>query len=109
LAQTAGQHSHYRFLDTRGLTGSVLEISDAKPGQAGIYEVILKSGVCEIRNLIQVNVGTELGGARELAVCLLLSFIYINITTKRCTISYCLRGALTCPVANVTSLRKLFR
>jgi hypothetical protein len=48
--------THYRFMDTQGPTESVLEISDAQYPHGGIYEVVLKSGECELRNLILVDI-----------------------------------------------------
>ena len=49
-----GVECHYTFLDSNK---TELEISDASPGQAGIYEVLLQEGGCEKRKIIEVEIG----------------------------------------------------
>lgn len=52
---TLRKTDHYYF---HGTTGNFLEISDTQIEHAGRYEAILKSGDCEVRNVMQVIVGT---------------------------------------------------
>ena len=49
-----GVERHYTFVDSNK---TELEISDASPEQAGIYEVLLKEGGCKIRKIIEVEIG----------------------------------------------------
>ena len=49
-----GVDRHYTFLDS---SKTELEISDASPEQAGIYEVLLQEGGCKIRKIIEVEIG----------------------------------------------------
>ena len=49
------QDSHYTFVDTKGSSGTQLEISDARAKQAGLYEVVLMKDGCEVRNIIDVQ------------------------------------------------------
>jgi len=49
------QDSHYTFVDTKGSSGTELEISDARAKQGGLYEVVLIKGGCEVRNIIDVQ------------------------------------------------------
>lgn len=46
--------NHYRFLDSQDATRTELEISDARREHEGTYEIILKTGGCQIRNIIDV-------------------------------------------------------
>ena len=48
------QDSRYTFLDDS--SGTELEISDATAEQAGLYDVVLMKGGCEVRNIIDVQV-----------------------------------------------------
>ena len=47
---------HYTFLNA---DKTELEIVKASPEQAGIYEILLKEGGCEIRKIIEVQVYGE--------------------------------------------------
>ena len=49
-----GVDRHYTFLDS---SKTELEISDASPEQARIYEVLLQEGGCKIRKIIEVEIG----------------------------------------------------
>ena len=49
-----GVERHYIFVDS---SKNELEISDASPEQAGIYEVLLQEGGCKIRKIIEVEIG----------------------------------------------------
>ena len=49
-----GVERHYTFVDSNK---TELEISDASPEQAGIYEVLLQEGGCKIRKTIEVKMG----------------------------------------------------
>ena len=49
-----GVERHYTFVDSNK---TELEISDASPEQAGIYEVLLNEGGCKIRKIIEVEIG----------------------------------------------------
>ena len=49
-----GVESHYTFVDS---SKTELEISDASPGQAGSYEVLLQEGACKKRKIIEVETG----------------------------------------------------
>ena len=48
-----GLDSHYTYLNS---SKTEMEISDASKEQAGIYDVLLKEGGCEIRKVIEVQV-----------------------------------------------------
>ena len=48
-----GVERHYTFVDSNK---TELEISDASPEQAGIYEVLLQEGGCKIRKIIEVAI-----------------------------------------------------
>lgn len=50
------QDSQYTFVDGQGSWGTALEISDATAEQGGLYEVVLKKGGCQVRNVIDVQV-----------------------------------------------------
>ena len=52
--QVQGVDRHYTFVDSNK---TELEISDASPEQAGIYEVLLQAGGCKIRKIIEVEIG----------------------------------------------------
>lgn len=47
---------HYTFLNA---DKTELEIVKASPEQAGIYEILLKEGACEIRKIIEVQLYGE--------------------------------------------------
>ena len=49
-----GVERHYTFVDS---SKTELEISDASPEQAGIYEVLLQEGACKKRKIIEVETG----------------------------------------------------
>ena len=49
-----GVERHYTFVNS---SKTELEISDASPEQAGIYEVLLQAGGCKIRKIIEVEIG----------------------------------------------------
>ena len=50
------QDSHYRYVGTGSSSKTELEISDATAEQGGLYEVVLKMGGCQVRNVIDVVV-----------------------------------------------------
>ena len=50
----SGHEPHYTYLNPRK---TELEISNAGPKQAGVYEVFLKEGGCEKREEVQVQTG----------------------------------------------------
>ena len=48
-----GLNSHYTYLNSNK---TEVEISDASKEQAGIYDILLKEGGCEMRKVIEVQV-----------------------------------------------------
>ena len=48
-----GLDSHYTYLNS---DKTEVEISDASAEQAGIYDILLKEGGCEIRKTIEVQI-----------------------------------------------------
>ena len=69
---------HYTFLNA---DKTELEIVTASPEQAGIYEILLKEGGCEIRKIIEVQLygeGLSLSVVVVVVVVLVVAFVLVS-------------------------------